>query len=86
MSKIEHFLGGRPLVVFVKLALISLIVGVVMAALNWTPFSFFETLITFVQDLWYLGVNSLGRLGNYFLLGAGVVIPIFLLTRLFGRK
>lgn len=86
MSKIESFLGGRPLAVIAKLAFISLIVGVVMAALNWTPFSFFQTLITFVQDLWHLGVNSLGRIGNYFLLGAGVVVPIFLITRFIGRK
>jgi hypothetical protein len=36
----------------------------------------------FVERLWNMGFNALGRLGKYLVIGAMVVVPIWLVTRL----
>jgi hypothetical protein len=38
------------------------------------------------QRLWDLGFDAVNWLWRYFLLGAVIVIPIWLLSRLFGNK
>lgn len=86
MSKLENFLGGSILSVIGRLLIISLIVGVVMAAFNWTPYSLFADIVGFFRDLWELGFNALGRFGNYLVLGASVVIPLFILSRIFSSR
>lgn len=86
MSKLENFLGGSPLSVLGRLLIISLIVGVIMAAFNWTPYSLFADIVGFFRDLWELGFQALGRFGTYLVLGASVVVPLFILSRIFSRR
>ena len=40
----ERFFGGNPALVLVRLAILSLIVGVVLAALGFSPYDIIETL------------------------------------------
>ena len=59
---LSRFLGGSPLGVAFRLVMLSILAGVVLAA---------------------IGFDAINGLWRYFLLGAVIVIPIWLLGRLF---
>jgi hypothetical protein len=81
-DRVTQFLGDTPLRTFVKLAVISLIVGVIMAALNFTPVDVWFAVRDFARWLYELGYEAFGRIGIYFIYGAMVVVPVFFLMRL----
>ena len=78
----NRFLGGPPLAVAAKLVLLSVLVGVVLAALGLDPRNIFESLRHIVRWFWDLGFDAIVRLWRYFLLGAAIVIPVWLVMRL----
>uniref|UniRef100_UPI003BAB4CE2 DUF6460 domain-containing protein n=1 Tax=Stappia sp. TaxID=1870903 RepID=UPI003BAB4CE2 len=84
---LDRFLGGSPGAVVLKLVFLSFVVGVLMSALNLHPLDLFDGLLSFIERLWNMGFEALGRLGGYFVLGAIVVIPVWLVLRLmsYGR-
>ena len=84
----ERFLGGSPLMVIVRLALISIVVGIVMSALGISPQNLVYRIRAFLQSIYDLGFGSIEWLLQYLMLGALVVVPIWLITRLFaiGRR
>lgn len=86
MSALNRFLGDTPLRVAIKLIVISFIVGVVMASLGLTPWGLLMATRDFLAGLWNLGFESLHRFWAYFLLGAAVVIPIFLILRILNYR
>jgi hypothetical protein len=78
----DRFLGGSPLGVLVRLVLLSILVGVVLSALGiefWNLLPTIERLIRRVLDM---GWEAFAWLWRYFVLGAIVVIPIWLIVRL----
>ncbi|MCB1381599.1 MAG: hypothetical protein KDJ73_01450 [Notoacmeibacter sp.] len=77
-----RFLGDTPGRVVLKLAVVSFLVGIVMAALNWTPWDVLYNLREFFVGIWEMGFEALGRFFSYFLLGAVIVVPGFLILRL----
>jgi hypothetical protein len=81
-DRVTQFLGDTPLRTFVKLAVISLIVGVIMAALNFTPADVWIAVREFARWLYDLGYEAFGRIGIYFIYGAMVVVPVFFVMRL----
>ena len=81
-NAVIRFLGDTPLRVVVKLAVFSLIVGVVMSAVGWTPRSIYEGIIRFFNRLWNLGFEAIYNSFEYLFLGAAIVIPAFLLIRM----
>ena len=81
-NAVNRFLGGSPLGVAIKLLLISLLVGVVFSALGLTPIGVVEFIVDFVERIWNLGFDALGQFGNWIVLGATLVIPVWLLMRL----
>jgi hypothetical protein len=85
-DKVNQFLGDTPLRTAVKLAILSVIVGIIMAALNYTPIDLWYVLRDFVRWLYDLGYEAFGRLGMYFVYGAMVVLPVFLLSRLLSSR
>ena len=85
-DQVNKFLGdslGRTLV---KLLVVSLIVGFIMAVFGWAPLDFVYCFRDFVLNVWHRGFAALGRVGDYLLLGATVVIPVFLIIRLFSYR
>lgn len=82
MSAITRFLGDTPLLVALKLVVLSFLVGVVMAAFNLSAWNVVETLRDFAEWVWSLGFETFFRFVDYFILGAAIVIPVFLLMRL----
>jgi hypothetical protein len=81
---LTRFLGGSPLSVAVRLILMSLLVGVVLAAIGFDPWNIIHSIRSLFQRVWELGFDAVNGLWRYFLLGAVIVIPIWLLSRLFG--
>lgn len=80
-DQVTRFLGDTPGRTIVKLIVISLIVGIIMAALNFTPWDVWYAIRGFFERLWELGFRAFGRFGEYLLYGAMVVVPVFLLVR-----
>jgi hypothetical protein len=82
MSSIERFLGGSVVGVLIKLIALSVAVGVVLAWLDLTPWPLISSLRRFVERLFAQGFAVLDDLLGYFLLGAVIVVPIWLVIRL----
>ncbi|KKZ87657.1 hypothetical protein RPHASCH2410_CH09710 [Rhizobium phaseoli Ch24-10] len=82
-DQVNRFLGdslGRTLI---KLIVVSLIVGFVMTVFGLTPWNIIYGFRDFILEIWHRGFSALGRVGDYLLLGATIVIPLFLILRLF---
>ena len=86
MTASNRFLGGSPLAVAFRLILLSVLVGVVLAAIGFDPWNILHSIRMLFQRLWDLGFDAVNWLWRYFLLGAVIVIPIWLLSRLFGTQ
>jgi hypothetical protein len=67
-TQVNKWIGGSPLSVIVRLVLVSVLVGVILAALGFDP--------------WDMGFDAIRWLWRYFLLGAVIVIPIWIIMRL----
>src|SRR4051812_45955060 len=83
---LSRFLGGSPLAGGFRLILLSVLVGVVLAAIGFDPWNILHSIRMLFHRLWDLGFDAVNWLWRYFLLGAVIVIPIWLLSRLFGNK
>jgi hypothetical protein len=79
----DTFLGGSPLGVILRLVLISIAVGVVMKALDITPYNLLQRLDDLLKRLYDFGLQwALEPL----LLGALVVVPVWLITRVLASR
>ena len=79
---VARFFGGPPLWVLVRLVLLSVLVGVILAALGLDPANIMRSLERFVRGIWDMGWDAVTWLWRYFLLGAVLVVPIWLIVRL----
>jgi hypothetical protein len=84
--KLERAMGGSPVSVVLKLVFLSLIVGAIMAFLGLTPRSLFTALGNFVSSILNLGTDAITEVAQWALAGALIVVPVWLLLRLFGRR
>jgi Family of unknown function (DUF6460) len=80
----HRFLGGSPLAVAFRLILLSILVGVVLAAIGFDPWNILTSIRRMFDWIYNLGFDAVSWLWRYFLLGAVIVIPIWLLSRMFG--
>lgn len=81
MTALTRFLGDTPWRVIIKLLLVSLVVGYIMHFFGWTPVDIFYSIRNAVFDIWHTGFAALGRFFGYVLIGAAVVVPVFLIAR-----
>ena len=75
--------GGSPLAVLGRLILLSILIGVILSALGLDPFDIVHSIERLIRSLWNLGFDAFRWLWRYFLLGAVIVIPVWILMRLF---
>jgi Family of unknown function (DUF6460) len=80
---LHRFLGGSPITVVFRLILLSILVGVVLAAIGFDPWNIVYSIRLLFQRIWDLGYDAINGLWRYFLLGAVIVIPVWLLSRFF---
>jgi hypothetical protein len=81
-NTLNRFLGGSPLAVIGRLILLSILVGVVLAAFGLDPWNIWLSIERLIRAIWNMGFDAIWWLWRYFLLGAVIVVPIWLLVRL----
>jgi hypothetical protein len=79
---VNRFFGGPPLSVALKIILLSVVVGVILSALGLDPRDIWQSLVDLVRHVWNMGWDAVLWLWRYFLLGAVIVVPIWLVVRL----
>ncbi len=79
---VARFFGGRPLAVAVRLVLLSILVGVILSVLGLDPWNILHSMEILVSRIWAMGFDAVVWVWRYFLLGAILVIPIWLIMRL----
>ena len=77
----ETLIGGNPWSVALRLILLSVVVGIVLSALGITPDNIIERLNIIIRRLYDMGFGAVEWAFRYFLLGAVVVVPIWLVAR-----
>jgi hypothetical protein len=82
---VQRFLGGSPLAVLIKLALLSILVGMILSAVGLDPLNILNSIEHLLRGVWEMGFDAVRWLWRYFLLGAVLVVPIWLVVRLSRR-
>lgn len=79
---LSRFLGGSPLAVAARLVLLSILIGVILAAFGLDPYNIIQSVHRLLIRIWEMGFDAIEWLWRYFLLGAVLVIPIWFIVRL----
>jgi hypothetical protein len=79
---VNRFFGGAPLSVAVRIILLSILVGVILSAIGLDPRDIWFSIERLIRSIWDMGWDALVWVWRYFLLGAVIVIPIWLVVRL----
>jgi len=79
---VTRIFGGPPLAVLSKLVLLSILIGVVLSTVGFDPWNIVDSVRRLVRWIWELGFDAVRWLWRYFLLGAVIVVPIWLILRL----
>lgn len=86
----ERLFDGAPGRTVLRLVILCVVVGMGLSFIGLSPVAFWRgvwrAVTGFVSTLGSTTTEVLTRLGSYLLLGAAVVLPIWLLSRLFGRR
>jgi hypothetical protein len=85
MSNLTRLLGGSPGAVLVKLLFLSLLVGAFMAFLDITPLGLVDRIFRWLQSIFDLSFDTVREIGRWIVYGAIVVVPLWLLSRVFSR-
>jgi len=78
---VERVLGGSPLGVFVRLVVTSLVVGIILRVSGVDTADLVRWIEARIADISNLSLDTLSHLGQVLLLGAVVVVPIWLILR-----
>ncbi|MBX6327613.1 MAG: hypothetical protein IRY89_03480 [Pseudolabrys sp.] len=81
-GSMSRVFGGSPVAVIGRLILLSILVGVVLSALGLDPFDIMRSLERLIRSVWNMGFDAIRWIWRYFLLGAVIVIPIWIIMRL----
>jgi hypothetical protein len=81
-----RFLGGTPVNVALRLFVLSLIVGALLMWLDIRPVDIVQGVIHFVQHIWALGFEAIRQIGDYLVVGAMIVVPLWLIVRLLSAR
>ena len=79
---VNRFFGDPPLAVIGRLILLSILVGVILAAIGLDPWNIIQSVRHLIEHIWTMGFDTVRWLWRYFLLGAVIVVPIWVLVRL----
>ena len=81
-NAVSRFFGGPPLSVAVRIILLSILVGVILSALGLDPWDIWRSIERLFRRIWDMGFDAIVWLWRDFLLGAILVVPIWLILRL----
>lgn len=77
-----RFFGGSPAAVLLRLVAVSFVLGIILSALGVSPFDIINGLRNLFWRIYALGWDSIEWIFRYFLLGAVIVFPVWLIVRL----
>jgi hypothetical protein len=80
----NQLFGGNPLAVALRLAVLSIVVGVILSALGLTPQNLFYNLNMIARRIYDMGFGAVEWVLGYLILGAMVVVPVWFIARLLG--
>lgn len=81
-SALERFMGGHPLSVILRLALISLVVGFLMATFGFNVQGIIRGTLELFREALRDGFGMFRDVWGYIVTGAMLVVPIWLIVRL----
>jgi Family of unknown function (DUF6460) len=79
---LARFFGGPPLSVVFRLILLSILIGVILEVMGLDPLHIIDSMRILVLRIWDMGFDAIRWLWRYLLLGAVIVVPIWLILRL----
>jgi hypothetical protein len=79
---VNRFFGGPPMAVIGRLILLSILVGVILAAIGLDPWNIIDSVRKLITHIWDMGFGAVRWLWRYFVLGAVIVLPIWVIVRL----
>ena len=85
-SNITTFLGGSPASVLLRLVVVSFVVGLILVMFGFDPQNLYETLLETWRRVLDLGLVDIRRYGRIFLTGAMIVVPVWIILRLFSAR
>lgn len=81
-SILARFFGGSPVRVVIQLVVFSFVVGIVLAAIGVSPFDIVDSVAQLIERLYEGGFETIRWAWRYFVLGAVIVFPVWLIVRL----
>lgn len=78
----RDFLGEPLGSALIKLIALSVVVGLVLAWWGISPWSLWEDFWGTIGDVWEFGFEAIDDAARYFVLGAVIVVPVWLLIRI----
>jgi hypothetical protein len=79
---VTRFFGGSPARVVVQLVVLSFFLGLVLSALGVSPYDIVNGLRDLARRIYDMGFDTIEVVFRYILLGAVIVVPIWLIVRL----
>lgn len=81
-SPLRRFFGGSPGWVLVRLILLSVVIGVIFHVLGIYPWDIVDAIERALRALWEMGFDAIRQVFEYFVLGALIVFPVWIVLRL----
>lgn len=81
-NAMDKIFGGAVVPTLLKLAAISVIVGLVFAAFGIDPMNLWRDFGATIRDTWVLALNAVDWSWQYAALGAIVVLPLWIIYRI----
>ncbi len=81
-TSLTRFFGGSPGRVLVQLAVMSFVLGVILSALGLSPFDIVDSIRRLALRVYNMGFDAVVWGFRYFVLGAVIVVPVWLVMRL----
>jgi hypothetical protein len=78
---VDRFFGGRPLSVIFRLVLLSILIGVILEVMGLDPLNIIDSLRRLLLRVWDMGFDAVRWLWRYLVLGASIVVPVWLIVR-----
>jgi len=78
---VTRFFGGSPVRIVIQLVVLSFFLGLVLNALGVSPYDIANGLRDLARRVYDMGFGAVETVIRYILLGAVIVVPVWLLIR-----
>ncbi len=79
----NNIFGGSPPAVILKIAIASICVGLLLAITGMDPMMVWEDAFSTIASVWGWALDWFAWAGKYLIMGAIIVVPIWIAVRLF---